>query len=240
MDENNESVNISEVAEPETSTHLNESSVEEQETEEKKSPLIPILLGVTAAVVIGVVIFLGVIVLGSGLFSSSKAVEVPNVVGETITSAQEKYKDFDFSGYQTAYSEEYAEGIIFEQKPKAGSKTKKYEIEVWVSLGAKKGVIPDVTNYEVSAAIEELKKAGFEAKPTLIQEYSSSVANGLVTRTNPQMNEEAPLSTVVQIYYSVEKVEKVLFEGVRHEYFNDTSKGEAFEKILSYCESVKK
>ena len=38
----------------------------------------------------------------------------------------------------------------------------------------------------------------------------------------------------------VEKVEKVLFEGVRHEYFNDTSKGEAFEKILSYCESVKK
>ena len=178
----------------------------EGEEEENKSPLIPILLGVTVAVVIGVIVFS---VFGFlGLIKPTPEVTVPDVVGMPITEAMEKYKEFDFSGYETAYNDEYEEGVIFNQETKAGKKTKNYKMEVWVSLGSKKGEIPDVKEYEVSAAIDALKKAGF-TNWTEIPEESSSVADGLVIRTFPQRGEEVSLATTVQIFYSVEKLEKV-------------------------------
>jgi len=180
---------------------------EEAEEEENKSPLLPILLGVTSTVVVAVIIFT-VIAFVTGFLKPTKSVEVPDVVGMPITEAMETYKEFDFSGYETAYNEEYDEGVIFEQKTKAGKKTKNYKLEVWVSLGAKKAEIPDVTEYEVSAAIDALKKQGF-TNWTEIPEESSSVADGLVVRTNPQRGEEVALSTTIQIFYAVEKLEKV-------------------------------
>ena len=147
-------------------------------------------------------------VLTDAMNNKTPSLEVPELVGMSITEAVEKYKEFDFLGYQTAYSDEYAEGIIFKQDIKAGEETKNPKLEVWVSLGAKKSEIPDVTEYQVSAAIDALKKAGF-TKWVEIPEESSSVANGLVVRTFPQRGEEVSLATTVQIFYSVEKLEKV-------------------------------
>lgn len=178
------------------------------EEEEKKSPMIPILLGVTATVALAVIIFVIVAFSRSGFFGKTASIEVPNFVGMPITEAMETYKELDFSGYQTAYNDEYEEGIIFDQEIDAGKKTKNYKMEVWVSLGAKKGTMPDVTEYEVNAAIDALKKQGFTSWVE-IPEESSSIANGLVIRTNPKRGTEAPLSTTVQIFVSVEKIEKV-------------------------------
>ncbi len=188
----------------ETAAKNKEPEVEEEE--EAKSPLIPILLGVTATVVVGVVVLLALLL--PKFFSKTPALEVPELVGMSITEAMEKYKEFDFSGHQTAYNDEYAEGIIFKQDIKAGEETKNPKLEVWVSLGAKKGEVPDVTEYQVSAAIDALKKAGF-SNWTEIPEESSTVADGLVVRTFPQRGEEVSLATTVQIFYSVEKLEKV-------------------------------
>lgn len=185
-----------------------------EEEEEKKSPLLPILLGVTATVVLGVIIFIIVAVSRSGFFKSTKALEVPNVVGMHITEAMEKHKEFNFEGYETAYNDEFEEGVIFKQEQKAGKSTKKFNLEVWVSLGAKKATVPDIKEYEMSAAIEALKDAGF-TKWTEIPEESSAVANGLVVRTNPKRGEETPLSTTIQIFYAVEKIEKVQVTDVR-------------------------
>ena len=60
----------------------------------------------------------------------------------------------------------------------------------------------------MGAAIDALKKAGF-SNWTEIPEESSSIADGLVVRTFPQRGEEVSLATTVQIFYSVEKLEKV-------------------------------
>ncbi len=180
----------------------------EEGEEEKKSPLLPILLGVTSAVVLAVIIFIIVAFSKGGIFSSTKSIVIPNVVGMHLSEAQEKHKEFDFSDYETAYSDEFEEGIIFKQEEKEGKKTKKYKMTVWVSLGAKKGEIPDVTEYEVDAAIDALKKAGF-TNWTEIPEESSEVAKGLVVRTNPKRGEEVALSTTIQIFKAVEKIEKV-------------------------------
>lgn len=147
-------------------------------------------------------------ILADNVLSKTPSLEVPDLVGMSITEAMEKYKEFDFSGHQTAYNDEYEEGIIFKQEIKAGQETKNSKLEVWVSLGAKKGEVPDVTEYQVSAAIDALKKAGF-SNWTEIPEESSTVADGLVVRTFPQRGEEVSLATTVQIFYSVEKLEKV-------------------------------
>ncbi len=180
----------------------------EQEEEENKSPLLPILLGVTSAVVLAVIIFVIVAFSKGGIFSSTKPIKIPNVVGMHISEAQEQHKEFDFSGYETAYNEEFEEGVIFKQEEKPEKMTKQHKLTVWVSLGAKKATIPDVTEYEVEAAIDALKKAGF-TNWTEIPEESSDIAKGLVTRTNPKRGEEVALSTTIQIYKAVEKIEKV-------------------------------
>ncbi len=180
----------------------------QEEPGEKKPPMLPILLGVTATVVLAVIVFIILAFTKSGFFRSTKSTTVPNVVGMSITEAMEKYKEFDFSGYETAYSDDYPEGVIFKQTEKADKQTKNYKMTVWVSLGAKKAEIPDVTEYEVSAAIDALKKAGF-TEWTEIPEESSTVAKGLVIRTDPKRGDEAPLSSTIQIYYAVEKLEKV-------------------------------
>ena len=191
----------------ETSAKNKEPEVlEGEEEEETKSPLIPILLGVTATVVVGVIVLLALLL--PKFFSKTPALTVPELVGMSITEAMEKHKEFDFSGHQTAYNDEYAEGIIFKQDIKAGEETKNPKLEVWVSLGSKKGEVPDVKEYQVSAAIDALKKAGF-SNWTEIPEESSSVADGLVVRTFPQRGEEVSLATTIQIFYSVEKLEKV-------------------------------
>ena len=181
---------------------------EEDEEEEKKSPLIPILLGVTATVVIAVIIFIIIAVSRSGILKPTKAVEVPNFVGMTITEAMDTYKEFDFSNPQTAFSDEYAEGVIFKQEKKAGTTTKDYKMEVWVSRGPKKGEVPDVTEYTVADAIDAIKKAGFESWVE-IQEESQDVAAGLVVRTFPKRGEDVSLATTIQIFKAVEKIEKV-------------------------------
>ena len=36
----------------------------------------------------------------------------------------------------------------------------------------------------------------------------------------------------------VKEIECVLYDGVRHEYFNDTSKQKAFEKVLEFCDGI--
>ena len=189
-------------------TENKQAKPQEEKEEENKTPLIPILMGVTSAVVLAVIIFIIVALSKGGIFSSTSALVVPNLIGMHITEAQEKYKEFDFTDYETAYNEEFGEGIIFKQDKDAGDKTKKSKLTVWVSLGAKKGIIPDITEYEVDAAIDALKKAGF-TNWTEIPEESSDVAKGLVVRTNPKRGEEVALSTTIQIYKAVEKIEKV-------------------------------
>ncbi len=192
---------------PEVKTPKKVEVKREEPEEEEKSKMIPILLGIVAAVVVGLIVLL-VWAIPNLLGGQTKAAEIPYVVGMHINEATETHKNFDFSGYETAYNDEYEEGIIFKQEEKEGKKTKNFKMTVWVSLGAKKATIPDVTEYEVSAAIDALKKAGFQ-NWVEIQEESATVANGLVVRTFPARGEDAPLSTVIQIFKSVEKVEKV-------------------------------
>lgn len=209
----------------------------ENSDDEKKSPMLPILLGVVAAVVVALIIFVIVAFSKSGIFSPTKAEKIPNVVGMHINEAIEEYKNFNFEGYQTQYSDEYEEGIIFKQEDKAGMSTKDFNLEVWVSLGPKKAEVPDVKEYEVSAAIDALKKAGFK-NWVEIQEESSEVAKGLVVRTFPARGEEAALSTTIQIFYSVEKVEKVQVPDVRDMSF-DQAKALLEAKKLVVAEPVK-
>ena len=179
----------------------------EGEEEEKKSPLIPILTGIAGAFVIGVIILFIVGATLLGWFKSTPEFKVPQLVGMHMAEAQEKYKEFTFK-IETAYSDEYEEGIIFKQEEREGKETKNTKLTVWVSLGAKKAAIPYLKEYQLDAAIDALKKAGF-TNWVEIPEESSTVAKDLVIRTNPKTGEEAPLSTTIQIYVAVEKLEKV-------------------------------
>lgn len=199
----------------------------EEKKEEKQSPMLPILLGVTATVVLAVIIFIIVAFSKSGFFKPTKAVTIPNVVGMSITEAMETYKEFDFTGYQTAYSEEFEEGIIFKQEEKEGKQTKNYKMEVWVSLGAKKATVPDLKGYEYSAAVDLLKKQGFTSwSDPAIPYETTEVDEGLVVRTTPGYGNEVPLSTTIQIYVAKKKIEKVQVPDVRNMNF------EAAKKLL--------
>ena len=105
---------------------------DEEEEDNVRSPLMPILLGVTGAFVL-VLIVLGIIFLPRLFGDTGEVLECPNLLGkvydEVITS--DEYKDFTItlSNQGQDYSAEYPAGQIMAQTPEAGRSLKgKHEI----------------------------------------------------------------------------------------------------------------
>ncbi len=188
-----------------TSTLSADTAEEEEEEENVRSPLMPILLGVTGAFVL-VLIILGIIFLPRLFGDTGEVLECPNLLGkvydEVITS--DEYKDFTItlSNQGQDYSSEYPAGQIMAQTPEAGRSLKgRHEIRVTVSLGPKKVQLDDLTNYNINTAKETLDslKLNYEVEEV----YSDEVAQGFVVRTDPAGGSSLDEGTTVKLYVSI-------------------------------------
>lgn len=184
---------------------------EEEEGEKKRSYVIPILAAVTVAVVIvaAFTIFFMVMKSMGGLSGSTGTIEIPNFIGMSITDAREQYGDklnlitFDEN------NDEYAEGIIFEQNIADGEiKKEGTEITLTVSKGPRTEIVPDLANQTYEDARNDLEKLGFKASETL--QNSDTVDEGRVIRTNPAVNEEAPVGSTIKVFVSKGPLQKTV------------------------------
>ncbi len=190
-----------------------EENDEEEEDMDPKMDKIVTVLGIVAAVIIGVVILFGV---GKalGVFSGSKGkddskapsaitgtvapteavddsemVEVPSILGKTVEEATKILNEvgLGFTQNGTIASDVIEEGLIAQQSVEAGEKVaKNTRILGVVSSGAASFNLTDVTG----RSAEEAKKIleGLELTVVQTEEYDNSVEEGYVISTSPAAN----------------------------------------------------
>ncbi len=176
----------------------------EQEKEERKTPIVPIMTGIVSAFVVVTICFVLFMFITNNPFTPVRDVTAPNFVGLSYNDviADEQYSNFKFEIETQDYSE-YEQGVIYEQSPEAGRSIKENAtIRVKVSLGYRQIVIPDgVVNVEASIAIARLKDLGLEVVESRI--YDSRIQEGYVVRVSPDVNETVQPGSKVTVYISL-------------------------------------
>jgi len=184
------------------SRHREEVILEEEERGSKVATIAMIVCALVAVIAIG--IFVAVLA-GGGLGGRNETVNVPNLIGKT--QSQLNITDVVIRLGEKDYNDQYAEGQIYDQNPKAGSNIAKGGIvTIYVSLGPK----PEVKVMESLVGLTEDAAKTFLADVLEIhkdnikvhRESSATVDEGLVTRTNPSKDEELTQDQIVEIWIS--------------------------------------
>ena len=174
---------------------------------------------IVVAIIIGLVIifmlgkFIGLWG-GSTPSGNSGATAAPTATaeGKTVVPSVENMKqeaakvEFDnndlIPNFEEQESDEIEEGYVIGTNPEVGSQVKKNsKVTVYVSIGPKKVLVPDVKNYSLEDAKEALEEAGFKVE-VKDAEYSNDVETGLVCRTDPAGNDKAVPGETIKIYQS--------------------------------------
>lgn len=110
---------------------------------------------------------------------------VPNYVGmkyeDVVKAAAADDTVVVYRDYNDAYSDKYAEGVVMQQYPPAGSKVDQEDgitISVTVSLGAQMRELPAIQGNKIDEAAQSLADAGLLA--TAEYQYSDTVAENRV------------------------------------------------------------
>ena len=110
---------------------------------------------------------------------------VPNYVGmkyeDVVKAAASDDSVVVYRGYNDAYSDKYADGVVMEQYPPAGSKVEQEDgitVSVTVSLGAQMRELPAIQGNKIDEAAQSLADAGLLA--TAEYQYSDTVAENRV------------------------------------------------------------
>lgn len=200
---------------------------EDDEDAGRKSPIIPILAGITAAFII--VLLIVVFFWLKNDSNTGNGVPCPDVKGLQFTVAQERYPDFDIIEATTQYSTEHAAGEIISQIPVPNKELKNDRtIKVVVSLGKKSITLENYTELSLATVSTKLKNLGFTY--TTEEIYNDSIASGYVVKTDPPAETSVEEGTNIVIFVSKgpspKKVEVPLLKGLKLD--------KATEKITEY------
>jgi len=162
-----------------------------------------------------------------------KGVEVPSLIGLTQEQADAALADkgLNLGEVSMENSTETSAGIVMDQNPDAGTKVAEgASINVVISAGTQKTVIPDVVGETESAAIGLLRANDLEYNLT-VDENSTAVEKGLVIRTGPAAGTEVPVGTRITLYVSlgIEQMKVPDVTGMTLARARDTLEGEGFE-----------
>lgn len=167
-----------------------------------KSPIIPILLGVTIAFVLA----LALILLYAFKFFTTgvEEVKLPEFVGMTQEEvlASEYIDKYNIKWEQPVYSSEFEAGYVCDQTPDSGSSVKEGgTVTLTVSLGQKMISFPDVYDKTLEHARTILEEAGFNTTDMKIEyEANADVEKDYITRTEPRAKADVPSDCSITLY----------------------------------------
>jgi len=181
-----------------------EEIVEDDDRTGKIATVAIVLCALVALVAIGVFVYA---MMNGGLGTQDELIEVPNLIGKM----QSELKDIELTIRvgEKDYSNVYAEGQIYDQNPKAGTKISKGgNVTIYVSLGKapEKKVMEDLVKDDLDEAAAKKFLTDVLGIPadniTVHYETSATKAIGMVTRTNPAKGEELRDDQKVEIWIS--------------------------------------
>jgi len=156
-----------------------------------------------------VLVLIAAIVIGAGalMFSAltggTKSVTVPAVTGQPVAQALATIAHAGLRGVtSTTTNETVPAGNVVSESPTDGTKVAPNStVLLTVSSGASSGPVPDVTGQSLNDAENAIKAAGF-AVGNVQQEFSPTVPQGNVTRTDPAKGQAAQKNQSITIYQS--------------------------------------
>ncbi len=171
---------------------------------QRKSPVIPILLGVTVTFIIAVIV---VMLFAFKIFTIKvPETELPSFLGKTqeeILSNPDYQEYYNFK-WEQKYNSDYDAGQVCEQTPEEGKKVKKnVTVTLTISLGQKKLSFPDVYGKTLIQAKTLLENEGFNTDKIKVEyEPSPDVELDHITRTNPLAKQDVASDCEITIYIS--------------------------------------
>ena len=178
--------------------------------EEKRTRITTIAIIVCSLVaVIAIGIFLAIL-LGGGVSSGKKMMEVPSLVGKEYVSSYEGFSIMK----EERYDDSVKAGIVISQKPEAGTETNDHIIVVNVSLGPAPELVTlgKLTERSKDWAVSYLEGLKLGLNVAIKEEFSETISEGFVIRTEPKEGAELKQGQTVTLIVS--KGKKVQFSSM--------------------------
>lgn len=137
------------------------------------------------------------------VLATTETVNVPNVVKKEEAEAKQELENAGFV-VQIKYrnSDSIEEGLVIETDPKANSsQAKGSTVTMVVSEGVEQITVPNVVGKTQNSATQTLQDAGFKVG-TITEDYSDTVASGLVISTDPEANTNLAKNGTVNLVVS--------------------------------------
>ncbi len=171
----------------------------------RTSIFVYIITGIlTAAIFLGGASFIITTIFGTASDVDTDELTAPYLVGKDLRDvlSSSEYSMYNIVESETLYSDTFEEGVITAQKPVGGRSIKPdTTINVTVSLGAKKVMLPDLTNVEYRTA--QLRLSSLDFMYTNEYEVSDTVTEGYVIRTSPEALTQLTPGSVVKLVISI-------------------------------------
>ena len=170
--------------------------------------VLPILAGMATAFALGSAILCTLIFANSTnpLFSSKEDVELPDFTGMQWETVKAEYSGQLTLVAEQEYSDKYEAGVIYYQSPRGPRTVKEgQKVTVKVSLGTLYVNVPDVSQWKIADAEQELKDLGLQVRRMIVED--DTLAEGTVIRTEPAAGESIASGETVSVYVSQKKID---------------------------------
>ena len=180
----------------------------------------------------------------SVISGGTSSVAVPKVVGLPMDQALAFLTQSKLKGVTaTAFSDTVPVNTVISQNPTDGQKVKpNSSVFVTVSNGTQTGPVPDVTGKSLDDAKAAITNAGFKVG-NVSQEFSGTIPQGQVTRTEPPLNQTAQRGQTINIFQSAGKQPATLTNvtGFDQAHATQVLKDEGFNPVASAgtCDATK-
>lgn len=174
---------------------------DEDDEESKSSVIVAVLSGVAIAVVILAAFLISIMIL-KGMGGDTVQVKMPNLIGQKFNDVKNQVEDFKIEMDPFSdYSDEYEEGVIYEQEKIEGREIKQGEtIKVKVSKGIRLIDVPSVKNTNFDSAKATLELKGF--KVTRKNAFDNDITKDYVIRTDPEEYSQLPYGSEIAVHVS--------------------------------------
>jgi serine/threonine-protein kinase len=189
-----------------------EISVMKKKPRKRNTSMLPIITGITAAFLLvagAAAIYIITLFFNPSESEAAKSITIPNFIGQAYNETFEK--DLTSTYYrifvEPVYSEDYPPNTIIEQSPKAGEVRKVIQgkqfcdLSLTVSKGVQTIVLNDYTVMDYREVQNELRALGLVAE-TLPAEYSDTILQGYVIKTEPAAGTSVTVGDTVKLYVS--------------------------------------
>lgn len=174
------------------------------EPRSRGTPVVAILTGITFAFVLASAAFIFFMVQMNNPFEVVQDVVVPTLTELKYDSVKKssRYASFDIRIEANDFNDEYPKGVIYEQEPKPGRKVKAGSvIKVKVSSGPRQVLISEYSGQDAMSVHANLSGLGLEVSE--VSEFSSTVPEGSVIRTDPPRNSSVASGSKITLYVSL-------------------------------------